>query len=224
MDILSLQKILKDKAKEKEKIETEITQLYGKAEEERRKIEHQWGGPKTALEGALQLLRIESDSLVEQIRTHKRELEGLVKLHSNVHESHGVAVAQKTNELKVLEVQIATKKEALEGLLNRFAAKEAEVVILTNTIQTLQFEVDNYNKTVTLVSSQLKELIRDIRGREIIRNKLVANIRDLKRTQHITAEHVLTERNKRLFKQHKQMTGMNKALAEQIERKRKVLK
>lgn len=224
MDVFSLQKLIVESTKKKEKVESRITELHVFEKEERERIERTWGGPKTQLENALKLLRIESESLTVQILARKKELGALEQLHGTVHESHGKKIAEKKTELVALEAKIEAVNSLVEIANQQLDSKNSEIVSLTKKIETLSFELENYNKTILVASNQLKELMANISSKSIIAQKLNDRIRELKRTHHIVVEDVVTERTKRLYKRHKQLTGMNKALDVQIERKRKLLK
>lgn len=219
MDVLSLQKLILTLTPRKEKLETDIKRLH----QERADKVAELGRPVPALEGALKLLRIESDSLSAQITVRKKELEGLQNLHVSLHEHHGRQIGEKKQEAADLDTAIAFKEKELERLEASFAAKSVEVQDLIKQIQTAQFELTNYQKTILLVSNQEKELIVSLRNKVAIEKKLDIRIKELKRTHHIMVGDILTERNKRLWVRHKQRTGMNKALDVQIEKKRKKL-
>ena len=220
MDVLSLQRIIKDLTPKKEKLEGDIKRLHI----ERQAALAELNKPVPALEAALKLLRIEAESLSAQIDAKKKELEKLTQLHASMLDDHGQQMGNKQQTLMFLKSDIELTEAALEVVEKQLTAKQWEVVSLTKQIQTLSFEVTNYQKTIVLISNQEKELIVSLRGKVAIEKKLEERIRELKRTHHIVVEDVLTERNKRLYKRHKQMTGMNKALDVQVARKRKLLK
>lgn len=219
-DILSLQKILVEKTTKKENLEADIKRLHT----ERAEAEQRLRKPMVEIESALQLLRIESESLAVQIEARKKELLALEGHHKIVHESHGTQVVEKKRKLESLQGIYAALQQQMEALLSVFAAKQKEITDLTEKIQVLEFEVTNYQKTILVADNQLKEIMENIRVKSLIERKLDARIKELKRTHHIVVEDVLTERNKRLWKRHEQRTGMNKALDKQIERKQQKLK
>jgi chromosome segregation ATPase len=220
MDVLSLQKIIKDLTPKKEKLEADIKRLHTERQEKLAELNK----PLPALESALKILRIEAESLSVQIGARKKELGELHQLHATVHEHHGSEIANKKQSLLMLDTLIDHEKEELADVEKQLHVKNEEVESLTKNIQTLQFELTNYQKTVLLISNQEKELIVSLRGKVAIEKKLNTRIKELKRTHHVVVEDVLTERNKRLFKRHKQITSMNKALDIQLEKKRKLLK
>lgn len=219
MDVLSLQKLIKDLTPKKEKLEADIKRLHT----ERQEAQAELNKPMPAIEAALKLLRIEAESLSVQIEARKKELVGLEQLHTTVHGHHGRLIADQKQSLSMLGSLIEHETTELATVEKQLQAKEAEIVSTSKQIQTLQFELTNYQKTILVISNQEKELIASLRNKVAIEKKLDARIKELKRTHHVVVEDVLTERNKRLYKRHKQMTGMNKALDIQVARKRKQL-
>lgn len=220
LDILSLQKHIVSGTKKKEKLEDDIKRLHTEREE----AENRLRKPMLSLESALQLLRVESESLSVQIGARKNELLALEGHHKIVHETHGTKIADKKKELELSQQQYATLQQKMEILISVFAAKQKEITDLTEKIQALQFEVTNYQKTIIIVSNQEKELIASVRTKAMVEKKLIERIKELKRTHHILVEDVITERTKRLYKRHKQLTSMNQSIDVQIARKRKLLK
>jgi chromosome segregation ATPase len=220
MDALSLQKYIKELTPKKEKLEEDIKRLHRERQEKLEELQK----PLPALESALKLLRIEAESLSVQIGAKKKELEKLAQLHSTVLDNHGQTIANKKQTVLFQENLIGELQEEIEKLEKSLQNKKDEVVSLAKQIQTLSFEVTNYQKTILLISNQEKELIVSLRSKVAIEKKLDARIKELKRTHHIVVEDVLTERNKRLYKRHKQMTHMNKALDVQVDRKRSLIK
>lgn len=219
-DILSLQKHIVEKTKKKESLESDIKRLH----RERADAEARLRNPMVDLESALHLLRVESESLVAQIEARKKEIGSLERHHSVVHKSHGEKIAKSKSELSVLENSFAAKQDAISALELIIKSKRKEIEDLTEKIRLLQFEVENYQKTIIVISNQEKQFISSVRLKAGIEKKLIARIKELRRTHHVLVEDVLTERNKRLWKRHEQRTRMSGALDKQIERKQKLLK
>jgi predicted nucleic acid-binding Zn-ribbon protein len=220
MDVLSLQKLIKDKTAIKERLDTQIEKGHLDLSEVRRKAQQ----PIATLESSLKLLRIEADSLIIQITARKDELAKLGQLHTTVLDDYGQKVANKEQTLLFIESNITTLETDLKEKENTLQKKQQLIVSLTKQITDLQFEFENYQKTIKVVADQLKEMMLEVKKNAAIIKKLETRVKELRRTHHVTVDDILTERNKRLWVRHKQRTGMNKALDVMIERKQKKLK